>query len=145
MKLNKVTPLPFEIFESLALAKTKEDKIQILRQNQGFELNTILMMAFDPKIVLALPSGSPPYEKDDGDPTESMNRIATVLREIPLLLVSDKRLDPIRKETKFIGILESINFRDAEVLIAAKDKNLEKICPGLTRELVQEAIPGLLR
>jgi len=143
MKINQRTMFPFEIFDAVTAAQTHEERVKILRDNQGFVLNTILQAAFDPRIVFGLPEGAPPYQADDGDPAESLNRLSTVVRELPMLLANDKRIDMLRKETKFIGILESVNERDAKIIIAMKDKKLTEICPELTLDLVREAIPGV--
>jgi len=143
MTTPKRALLPFEIFKAFNAAQTREERINILRENEGFVLNTILYAGFSPIIKFGLPEGSPPYQPDDGDPDESLNRMPTALKDLPLLLAKDKKLDPLRKEVKFIGLLESINQHDAKIIIAMKDKKLTEICPELTLDLVREAIPGV--
>ena len=49
-------------------------------------------------------------------------------------------MTPLKRETLFIGLLESIDPEDAKVLLAAKDKKLK----GITAAIVNEAFPGLI-
>jgi hypothetical protein len=51
-------------------------------------------------------------------------------------------LSQLRRETLFIQVLESIPPEEAELLLAVKDKKLPY--KGITKEIVQEAFPGLL-
>jgi len=133
----------YEVFALLNAATTDGDRISILAENQGFVLNTVLQANFDPAIQFALPSGTPPYEVDNGDSDSSMNRISTVIRDLPLLLIGDNSLDSLKKEMRFIGMLESSNEENAKILIAMKDKKLCDICPSLSVTLVRQAIFGI--
>jgi hypothetical protein len=45
----------------------------------------------------------------------------------------------------FIKILEGIHPDDAALVIKMKDKELEGVYKGITKKLVQEAFPGLIR
>ena len=52
-------------------------------------------------------------------------------------------MNPIKRESMFLEILESIHPSDAQVFIDAKDKNLKY--KGLTKKLVMDAFPNLIR
>ena len=52
-------------------------------------------------------------------------------------------MNQIKREKIFAEVLEGINPNDAEVLIAAKDKNLKY--KGITKKLVMDAFPNLIR
>jgi hypothetical protein len=52
-------------------------------------------------------------------------------------------MNQIKREKLFSSVLEGVNPEDAEVLIAAKDKNLKY--KGLTKKLVMDAFPNLIR
>jgi len=134
----------FEIFEEVQNAKTEAQQIKILQKHKSFELEIVLRAAFRPTIKFDLPYGAPPFRPDDGDPEQSMNRMSTVVRELGLLIRGDTRLDSLRKETKFIGILESVNVKNAKVLVAMKDKELGKLYPNLTVDLINKAFPGVI-
>jgi len=136
------TPFLFEIFEAFELAQTDAQRIEILRKNSGFELNTLLATNFRPTIVFDLPPGAPPFKRDDGDPDESLTRVKSAMSDLPSLLKTSK-IDSTRKETRFIGILESIHCREADLIILMKDKQLSMRYPTLTPQIVKLAIPGV--
>jgi hypothetical protein len=48
----------------------------------------------------------------------------------------------VLKERRFVGILELLHARDAEILIAMKDKSLSKMYPKLTASLAKKAFPS---
>jgi hypothetical protein len=52
-------------------------------------------------------------------------------------------MNPIKRESLFLEILESVHPSDAEVFIAAKDKNLKY--KGLTKKLVVDSFPNLIQ
>jgi hypothetical protein len=45
----------------------------------------------------------------------------------------------------FIKLLEAIHPNDAKVIIRMKDKDLQGMYKGVTKKLVEEAFPGLIR
>ena len=54
-----------EVLKSAGDQKTKQDKIDYLRENGTIPLQTILKGAYDDAVVWNLPEGKPPYRKDD--------------------------------------------------------------------------------
>ena len=48
-------------------------------------------------------------------------------------------MKPLRRETMFIELLESVDYHDAKLLISIKDGKLPY--NGITKKLVQEAFP----
>jgi len=53
-----------EILNNFEAAKTKQEKLAILKQNDTPVLRTIMRLNFDPKLKMDLPEGEPPYKKD---------------------------------------------------------------------------------
>jgi hypothetical protein len=50
----------------------------------------------------------------------------------------------MKVESMFIKVLEAIHPKDAEVVIAMKDKKFNGKYKGLTKKLVSDAFPGLI-
>jgi hypothetical protein len=44
----------------------------------------------------------------------------------------------------FVQILEGIHWQEADLVVAAKDKDISKLYPNVTREVVRKAFPNLL-
>lgn len=132
---------PCELFAELEKA---EDPVKHLKENLSFGVSTVLQLAFNPKIVLALPEGAPPYKINSNPPDLTPSRFDNALKQIGVCTVANKT-PSYQKEKVFIGILESISEKDAEILIAAKDKKLTELYPFVTEDLVKKTAPELLK
>ena len=130
-----------EILEKTTKLKTKNEKIEYLHQNDTEALRTVLQFALHPGVKSALPEGTPPYK-----PCQQLDqegRLYAEYRRLYLFCVGGHDgLKPLKRETLFIGLLESIDPKDAELLCAAKDKKLPY--EGFTVSLLNEAFPGIL-
>jgi len=131
----------YEVLEEVSKAKKKEDKIRILKENESWALKDIIMGSMDTSIKWNLPGGQPPYTA-----CEEQSAPTNLLRENTKFKYFVKggpgeKMQPVKRESIFIGILEGVHPKDAKLVIAMKNK--EKI-PGLTRPIVEEAFPGLL-
>ena len=51
----------------------------------------------------------------------------------------------MKKEIKFIQMLEGLNENDAKIIVAIKDKKLNKLYSALTPALVSRAFPTLIQ
>ena len=130
-----------EVLKSVAEQKTKEEKINVFRKNDSSALRTILKFALDPAIKWALPPGDPPYKPAPYLDQQSM--LYSEARRLYLFIEGgNPALTPLKRETLFIGLLESIDPADAKVLLSAKDKKLP--FKGITAAIVNEAFPGLI-
>lgn len=134
----------FEIFDKVANAKTKKERIDILKQNAIMPVKDVLRGTFDNSIVWNLPGGEPPYTPNKPESTPS-----TLLRQHRFFkyfvkgLRESENLNKIRREKMFIEILESVHPRDAEILLCMINK--KQPVKGLTKKLVQEVFPDLIR
>ena len=136
----------YEIFKEVHNAKKKADKIAVLHHYSSGGMKTILGYTYNPNVKWLLPEGTPPYTPlPKGADQESA--LASELRKVYLFVEGDtevqQNLKPNRRETLFIAMLESIDPRDAKVLIGMKERKLP--FNGLTRKLVDEAFPNLTK
>ena len=132
---------PSELFAELEKA---EDKVKLLQENLTLGVSTVLQMAFNPKIVLGLPEGDPPYKADTNPPDLTRSRFDNAIKQIGVCTLASK-IPSYKKEQIFISILESICDKDAKIVIAAKDKKLTELYPFITEELVKKSAPELLK
>lgn len=100
----------------------------------------ILKYMFDPTIKFALPSGAPPYKENEN--LDQQSNLYNEFRRLYLFIDGAAQLNPLKRETIFVQVLETIDPEDAKLIIAMKDK----ICPypNITYDLVFHAFPGLL-
>jgi hypothetical protein len=131
----------YEIIEAVQNAKNRKDKIDLLQKHNNPSLEDYLRCLFDDRVQFLLPPGKPPYE-----PSEEQSVASSWSRENKKLtyfvkgLRADK-LIPLKRESIFIGVLESVHPKDAELLVDMINKKAPKT---ITLKLVKEAFPHLI-
>lgn len=138
-----VTRRIHEILEEFEKLKTKDEKIQHLQKHNSGALRDVLRGTFDDSIVWLLPEGDPPY-----NPAEESSVPSNLLKQNMKFTYFVKggkgdQLPAFKRERIFLDVLESIHPKDALVLLNMKDK--KPPAKGLTKKLVQEAFPNLIR
>ena len=141
-------PLLNEIFLKVNNKKDKPGKIKILRQYESEGMRKLLKAAFDPNITWLLPTGTVPFianDAPDGTQHTRLEQEATKLNNYVALRYEGKiyegnpRLNKMKREMLFVQMLEGLTTGEAEILIAAKDKSLNKKYRGLNANTVREA------
>lgn len=133
----------YEILEIVRKKRTKEEKIETLQKyGESWALKDILRGSYDTHITWNLPAGEPPYR-----PAQEHNHPTSLKKENRNFSYFVKgrhgdQLPAFKRENIFIGILEGIHPLDAKLVISMINK--EKI-EGVTRNVVEEAFPGLLK
>ena len=133
----------YEVIEEAILAKSKSDRIKVLRDNETWALKDLLRGTYDDTVQWLLPSGDPPYESpEEHNAPQSLHRTH---KDFIYFVKGGKGDDMLtaRRERMFIGMLESIPPGDAKLLLLMKDK--KQLGKGLTKKLVQEAFPDLIK
>lgn len=132
----------YEVFELFEKAKTRKEKIEVLKKNETWALKDVLKGALDPKIEWLLPKGEVPYT-----PSEAHNAPSSLLRKnrdfrYVVKGGGGEKMPAFKREKIFLGIVESIHPEDAKLVCAMINKKLP--VKGLTNKIVEEAFPGLL-
>ena len=132
-------PLVHEIFTQINNAKDKPKKIEVLKKYDNPAIRQLLKAAFDPKIEWDLPEGNPPYIANEAPAgTEHTNLLSEARKLYHFVKGGDNTINRLKKETMFVQMLEGLQQKDAEVLIAIKNKNLNNVYKGLTASMVKE-------
>ena len=134
------TLLYSEILDKVHKAKTKDQKVSILKQNDSDGLRMVIKSSFDPKIEWAIPEGEVPYRANDVPVGTEHTVLAMESKKLwHFIKGADKGTPPHKKETMFIQMLEGLHDSEAKLLIAAKDKKLHQMYKGLSTNVVKEA------
>ena len=129
-----------EILTKVHGAKTKAQKIKILRDEDCEALRQICKWSFDPKIETELPEGTPPYiENEAPEGTEHMLLRTESKKLWHFIKGADPNLQSTVRERMFIRLLEGLHKDEAELLCAVKDKRIHQIYKGLSTQVVSEA------
>jgi hypothetical protein len=135
-----------QVLELMAEAPTKLDKAKVLKEHESVALKSILRGAFDDSLEFNLPKGKPPYEaarERDSRPAvthQSVKRLTYFIKG-----GTGDQIMPPKRERMFISILETIMEEDAELFIAMKDKKMAGLYKGLSKKLVQDTWPSLIK
>ena len=130
-----------EILEKSQEFKTRKEKVAWLKANDTPALRTVIKYAWDDNIKFLLPKGSAPYKPMPTN--EGHGMLYHEARKLYLFVEGgNPNLKQLRREQLFIQLLESIDPKDAELIINVKDKKLPY--KGLDRNLIKEAFKDLL-
>ena len=140
MAENNYTMLFSELLDKVHKAKTKEQKVQILRENNTDSLRKFLKAAFDPKLQWIFPEGEVPYTPNEAPAETEHTVLATEARKLwHFIEGADNVTKQHQKENMFFQMLEGLHESEAKLLVMAKDKKLHQHYKGLSSNVVKEA------
>ena len=140
MDNSSATLLFSEVLDKVHKAKTKAQKVDILKQHNNASLRMVLKSSFDPKIKWAMPTGDVPFMPNDAPAGTDHTRLATEAKKLYHFIEgADATTPKVKKETMFIQMLEGLHESEARLVIAAKDKKLHQVYKGLSKDVVKEA------
>lgn len=129
-----------EIIDKTCKLKTKDEKVEWLKQNNTLALRDVLALMFNKDLEFSIPTTAPPYE-----PSEYPDAHGQLFHEARKLKHFVKgfggNLPQVRKEQLFIQMLESVDKEDAKLLIKMLQKKPPK---GLTVAVVNEALGNII-
>jgi hypothetical protein len=135
----------YEIFEEFEKAPSKNEKVDVLKNNYSPVLYAVLQFAFHPGIEFVVDK-VPYYKPDDSPPGLGYSSIGQELERIYLFIKDHPRtpsgLTPERRDKILIQMLEALEAKEAIVLMNMIKKDLK--IKGLTPKIVKEAFPGIL-
>lgn len=139
---------PHEVFAQLGELESFHDRVEFLKTYQSFAIRTILQFNFTPSLSLDLPEGNPPFNVDKMPAGYSLSSIDKNIKLLSKIVLYPGQtpavgLSKIKKETIFIRLLESVSEKDAEIILAMKEKNLSKLYPIIDLTLTKAAFPTL--
>ncbi len=142
MAVNKMDLFIHEVINKVAKQKNKKDKLSVLKKHESWALKDILGGTYDASIEWNLPQGAVPFRASEAHsaPTNLL-RQNTQFRYFFKGGPGDK-LNAMKRESLFIGLLEGIHPEDANLVVDMVNK---KKINGISKDLVKEAFPSLLR
>jgi hypothetical protein len=134
-----VTPL-HKIIRMVEKAQTDKDKVAVLKKYDSNALREILAYAYNKNLHWLLPLGTPPYKPNrlvdqEGRFYGELRRLKYFVKESG----AGNLLKQPKREAIFIEILESLDPKDAQLLIDMKDREI----PGCPKHVVKMAFPNI--
>ena len=132
-----------EVLQKVSNAKTKPEKVKLLKEYNTNALRSILIANFDDSIVSLLPPGEVPYTPNDAPEGTEHTVLEKEYRKLYLFFKGgSSTLKQSKREELFIQMLEGLSEGEAEVLVLVKDKKLGKRWK-ITRACVEQAFPQI--
>tara|TARA_Y100001970_G_scaffold165492_1_gene202311 strand:- start:6887 stop:7354 length:468 start_codon:yes stop_codon:yes gene_type:complete len=133
-----------EILRKVSNAKTKAEKIKILRDNNSVALRQLMIINFDESIVSEIPAGDVPYTPNEAPVGTDHSRLEHEYRGLYRFFKGgDPKIKGLKRETMFIQLLEGLSAEEAELLCLVKDKGLNKKYKRITKAVITEAFPQI--
>jgi hypothetical protein len=131
-----------EVLQKVSNAKTKAEKINLLREYDTAALRSLLIANFDESVISMLPEGEVPFTPNDAPKGTEHTVLEQEYRKLYLFFKGGSSINQTTRENLFIQMLEGLQEEEANVLILVKDKGLGKKYK-ITRACVEEAFPQI--
>ena len=142
---KKLPSNPFmnEILELVSEQKTDAKKVALLKEYECDALKSLFIWNFDESVISLLPPGSVPYKANENPLGTDHSSLRREQRNLYMFVKGgNDALSTIRRETIFIQMLEGLHPKEADIVIAVKDKALEDKY-DIPFEVVEEAYPDI--
>lgn len=132
----------YEFLQLINDAETEDKKIELLKKwGNQLPLNMLLSLNFNDKVKLDLPEGMPPYKRDESVNADLMTPLSGQIHRLKACK-EGSGIKKVDRERVFIQVLEQISHKEADVLCACKDKQLNELYPNITSDLVSKVFPN---
>ena len=133
-----------EILRKVSNAKTKAEKVNLLKKHNTPALRQLMIINFDESLVSELPEGEVPYTPNDAPVGTDHTRLEQEYRGLYRFFKGgDNRLKSLKRESMFVQLLEGLSAEEAELLCLVKDGKLGDKYKRITKTVIQEAYPSI--
>tara|TARA_S200000501_G_scaffold371287_1_gene414084 strand:- start:7732 stop:8199 length:468 start_codon:yes stop_codon:yes gene_type:complete len=134
-----------EILRKVSNAKTKAEKINLLREHNSNALRQILIWNFDDSVVSMIPEGDVPFTPNDAPLGTDHTRLEQEYRGLFRFVKGGQdSLKRTKRESMFIQLLEGLSKDEAELVCLVKDGKLTSKYKRITKTVIQEAYPQII-
>jgi len=143
--VKKLPSNPFmnEILELANEQKTHAKKVSVLQEYECMVLKSLFIWNFDDSVISLLPQGPVPYKPNENPLGTDHSSLRREQKNLYMFIKGgNDSLSTIRRETIFIQLLEGLHPKEADIIIAVKDKALEDKY-DIDFEVVEEAFPDI--
>lgn len=135
----------YEVLDEFANAGSKKEKLEVLQRNWTPTLVQVLQMAYHPDIQWKVKEKPKKYKIPDTLPGVSFSNMNAELRRLYLFREGDpgaEKLSPEKREELLLIMLESLEPREADVIMGIFKKDLG--VKGLTYKFIRDNTQGVV-
>ena len=116
-----------EILRKVSNAKTKKEKVDLLRKHNSTALRQLMIINFDDSLVCLMPEGDVPYTPNDAPVGTDHTRLEQEYRGLYRFFKGGQdKLPSLKRESMFVQLLEGLSAEEAELLVLVKDGRLNE-------------------
>ena len=132
-----------EVLQKVSNAKTKKQKIELLKKYKTPALQSIFIWSYDESVKSMVPEGEVPYTPNDVPKgTEHTLLLHEYKKLYNFVKGGNDGLNKGRREMMFIQLLEGLHQEEAAIVCLAKDGQIGKRYK-ITRACISEAYPEI--
>lgn len=133
-----------EVLQKVSNAKTKAEKVKLLKEYNTDTLRMLLIWNFDESVVSEIPEGEVPFTPNEAPAGTEHTKLEHESRLFfHFVKGGNPNLTKTRREQMFIQMLEGLHKDEAEVVCLVKDGILGKRYK-ITKACVEEAFPQIV-
>jgi hypothetical protein len=132
-----------EVLRKVSNAKTKQEKINLLRKYNSKALRQVMIINFDDSLISLMPEGEVPYTPNDAPPGTDHTRLEHEYKGLYRFFKGGAKLPSMKRESMFVQLLEGLSAEEAELLVLIKDGSLSTKYKRITKAVVSEAYPSI--
>ena len=104
-----------EILRKVSNAKTKKEKVDLLRKHNSVALRQLMIINFDDSLVCLMPEGDVPYTPNDAPVGTDHTRLEQEYRGLYRFFKGGQdKLPSLKRESMFVQLLEGLSAEEAE-------------------------------
>ena len=133
-----------EILRKVSNAKTKKEKVDLLREFNTPALRMLLIWNYDDSVISEIPEGDVRYTPNEAPVGTDHTRLEQEYRGFYRFVKGgDPKLKGLKRESMFIQLLEGLSNEEAELLCLVKDGKLTSKYKRITKAVISEAFPSI--
>jgi hypothetical protein len=134
----------YEVFDEFEKESTNEGRVNVLARNWTPTLKLVLQLAYRPEVQWKHTKFPESYKREHVVPGYSFASLDTEIKRLYIFQKgnpSAEKLTPKRSEELLVVLLESLEPREADIIMGIFRKNLN--VKGLTEKFIRKNIPDI--
>ncbi|HET8687625.1 MAG TPA: DUF6433 family protein [Methanosarcina sp.] len=140
--MNKIIPTKVFLSEIFQEANDSQDPVSVLQsyRQKEIRLTSILGYCIHPGFCIKnqIPDGEPPFKKTEYPMEKAIMNVLDLHNKLYIMM--NPNLKRFKKEEFFVNWLESMHPTDAQILVAIKDQELDRLYPKLTKDVIRQSL-----
>ncbi len=115
-----------EVLRKVSNAKTKAEKISLLRKHNSNALRQLMIINFDESVVCELPEGDVPYTPNDAPVGTDHSRLEQAYRGLYRFFNGGRKLPQLKRASMFVQLLDGLSAEEAELIVLVQDGRMHE-------------------